>query len=57
MRYIFKDGLQFCRALGFEVNQNANFDEWYDDLLLNSTKKTPACWDGTPSQRVSFSVL
>jgi hypothetical protein len=38
LRYIFKDGVSFCRGLGFEVNENTDFATWIDELLVNTTK-------------------
>lgn len=52
LRYIYKDGTNFCKGLGFTVNENSDFTTWIDDLITNTTKKNQACWDSTPSSRV-----
>lgn len=38
--------------MGLKVNTNTNFEEWIDDLLANTTKKEPTCWDSTSSSKV-----
>lgn len=38
LKYIFNDGITFCKGLGYAVNENSDFSAWIDDLLVNTTK-------------------
>ena len=51
LRDIFEVPEDFCKSLGFEINNNENYEEFLDAILSNSTY-SPICYNGYSSSKV-----
>ena len=51
LKDIFDAPEDFCKSLGFEINQNENYEEFIEAILSNSTY-APLCYNGYSSSKI-----
>lgn len=37
--------------MGLPINNNTDYQDWYEEIFFNNTKINPLCWDGVSSSK------
>lgn len=51
LKDIFEVSEDFCKSIGFEINENENYEDFVDGIISNSSY-SPVCYNGQPSSKV-----